>query len=36
MRLAILCDIHGNLPAFESAIAHAKQQCPDLMIIAGV
>jgi predicted phosphodiesterase len=35
MRLAILCDIHGNLPAFESAIAHAKQQCPDLIIIAG-
>ena len=35
MRLAILCDIHGNLPAFEAVIAHAEQQSPDLLLIAG-
>ena len=35
MRLAILCDLHGNLPAFEAVIAHVKQQRPDLLLIAG-
>ena len=35
MRLAILCDIHGNLPAFEAVIAHVKQQSPDFLVIAG-
>ena len=35
MRLAILCDIHGNLPAFEAVIAHVKQQSPDFLLIAG-
>ena len=35
MRLAILCDIHDNLPAFEAVIAHVKQQSPDLLLIAG-
>lgn len=35
MRIAILCDIHGNLPAFEAAITHATNLAPDLFIIAG-
>lgn len=35
MRLAILADIHGNLPAFEAALNHAAQQKVDQIIIAG-
>jgi predicted phosphodiesterase len=35
MRLAILADIHGNLPAFEAALEHATRQRPDLTIILG-
>src|SRR5512138_2161712 len=35
MRIAVLADIHGNLPAFEAALKHASQQKPDLMILAG-
>jgi len=35
MRIAILADIHGNLPAFEAVLQHARQQTPDLLIIAG-
>ncbi|MFT5088229.1 MAG: putative phosphodiesterase [Candidatus Latescibacterota bacterium] len=35
MRIAILCDIHGNLPAFEAALDHAANLAPDLLIIAG-
>jgi predicted phosphodiesterase len=35
MRLAILADIHGNLPAFEAALAHVAGQAPDQMLIAG-
>lgn len=35
MRIAILADIHGNLPAFEAVLRHVRQQAPDLMIIAG-
>jgi hypothetical protein len=35
MRIAILCDIHGNLPAFETALDHAANLAPDLLIIAG-
>ena len=35
MRIAILSDIHGNLPAFEAALDHAQQQKPDVMVIAG-
>lgn len=35
MRLAILADIHGNLPAFEAALDHARAQAPDQIIIAG-
>jgi predicted phosphodiesterase len=35
MRLAILSDIHGNLPAFESALAHAARQRPDATVFLG-
>jgi predicted phosphodiesterase len=35
MRIAILADIHGNLPAFEAVLRHLRQQTPDLVIIAG-
>lgn len=35
MRLAILADIHGNLQAFEAALAHAQAQGVDQIIIAG-
>lgn len=35
MRLAILCDIHGNLPAFEAALEHAAQKQVDQLVIAG-
>lgn len=35
MRIAIFADIHGNLPAFEAVLQHARQQAPDLIIIAG-
>ena len=35
MRIAILADIHGNLPAFEAALDHANQQAPNALIIAG-
>jgi predicted phosphodiesterase len=35
MRLAILADIHGNLPAFEAALDHLIRQQIDWLIIAG-
>ncbi len=35
MRIAVLNDVHGNLPAFEAALAHAREHGPDLMVIAG-
>ncbi len=35
MRIAILCDIHGNLPAFTAALTHAHSLAPDLLVIAG-
>ncbi|MFN8493294.1 MAG: metallophosphoesterase [Caldilineaceae bacterium] len=35
MRIAILADIHGNLPAFEAALAHARRLGVDQFIIAG-
>jgi len=35
MRLAILADIHGNLIAFDAALAHARSQNPDKIILAG-
>src|SRR5277367_5169583 len=35
MRLAILADIHGNRVAFDAALAHARSQHPDKIILAG-
>jgi predicted phosphodiesterase len=35
MRIAILSDIHGNLPAFEATLEHAQRQRVDQLIIAG-
>ncbi len=35
MRIAILADIHGNLPAFEAALDHVARQHVDRLIIAG-
>jgi predicted phosphodiesterase len=35
MRIAILSDLHGNLPAFEAALDHARKHKPDAMVIAG-
>ncbi|MBE0698820.1 MAG: metallophosphoesterase [Anaerolineaceae bacterium] len=35
IRIAVLADIHGNLPAFESALEHVSQQKVDQIILAG-
>lgn len=35
MRIAVLSDIHGNLPAFEAALAHARRRGFDQLVIAG-
>ncbi|MCB0062386.1 MAG: metallophosphoesterase family protein [Caldilineaceae bacterium] len=35
MRIAVLADIHGNLPAFETALTHLRRHAPDLLVIAG-
>lgn len=35
MRLAILSDIHGNLPAFEAVLADLEPLRPDRVIVAG-
>jgi predicted phosphodiesterase len=35
MRIAVLADIHGNLPAFEAALKHVSQQKVDQIILAG-
>lgn len=35
MRLAVLADIHGNLPAFEAALKHVSEQKVDQIILAG-
>lgn len=35
MRIAILADIHGNLPAFETVLTDLKRHAPDLIVIAG-
>ena len=34
-RIAVLADIHGNLPAFEAALKHVSQQKVDQIILAG-
>lgn len=35
MRLALLADIHGNLPALEAALAEIETLRPDLLVVAG-
>ncbi|HWR66803.1 MAG TPA: metallophosphoesterase [Bellilinea sp.] len=35
MRIAVLADIHGNLPAFEAALKQVSQQKVDQIILAG-
>jgi len=35
MRLAVFADIHGNLPAFEAALAHARGLGVEQIVIAG-
>ena len=35
MKIAVLADIHGNLPAFEAALDHVGRQRVDQTIIAG-
>ena len=35
IRIAVLADIHGNLPAFEAALRHVAQQKVDQIILAG-
>lgn len=35
MRIAVLADIHGNLPAFETALTDLRRHAPDLLVIAG-
>src|SRR5215212_4824484 len=35
MRVAILADIHGNLPALEAVLSDLKTQSPDVVYLAG-
>jgi predicted phosphodiesterase len=35
MRTAVFGDIHGNLPAFEAALADIRQQSPDALLCLG-
>lgn len=35
MRIAVLADVHGNLPAFEAALDHVARQPVDRIILAG-
>jgi hypothetical protein len=35
VRLAVLADVHGNLAAFEAALAAARAAAPDLLVVAG-
>jgi predicted phosphodiesterase len=35
MRIAVMADIHGNLPAFEAALSHVSQHKVDQLILAG-
>lgn len=35
LRIAIVADIHGNLPALEAVLADVKQWSPDQLIVAG-
>ncbi|NLX11567.1 MAG: metallophosphoesterase family protein [Chloroflexi bacterium] len=35
VRIAVLADIHGNLPAFEAVLADIRRHAPDQVIVAG-
>ena len=35
MRLAVISDIHGNLPALEAVLDDLAGRCPDAVIVAG-
>jgi predicted phosphodiesterase len=35
LRIAVLADIHGNLPAFEAALDHVSRQRVEQIVIAG-
>jgi len=35
MRIAVLADVHGNLFAFEAALAHVRQQGADAIVLLG-
>lgn len=35
IRIAVLADIHGNLPAFEAALEHVSRQKVDQIVLAG-
>ena len=35
MKIAVLADIHGNLPALEAVAAHVEAWQPDRVIVAG-
>ena len=35
MRVAVLSDIHGNLPALEAVLAEVEREQPDLVVVCG-
>ncbi len=35
MRLAVLADIHGNLPALEAVLAELERLQPDAVVLDG-
>jgi Icc-related predicted phosphoesterase len=35
MRVAVIADVHGNLPALEAALTAAEAAEPDLVVFGG-
>jgi predicted phosphodiesterase len=35
MRVAVLCDVHGNLPALEAVLAEVAAEAPDAIVVGG-
>jgi 3',5'-cyclic AMP phosphodiesterase CpdA len=35
MRVAVLSDVHGNLPALEAVIEDVGREAPDLVVVGG-
>src|SRR3954452_23692166 len=35
MRVAVLCDIHGNLPALDAVLAEVERAAPDAIALGG-